>query len=157
MQDNTERLRNLNTGYDRDTVAVMDRVLRRNSNCIDVGAHRGSMLKPMLDRTPDGRCFAVEALPHLAGRLRRTFPRAEVLETAVADYTGRAKFQFVTNAPGYSGLKRRMYDRPDPIIQEVEVTVARLDDIIPTDARIDFIKIDIEGGEYHAMLGGGRG
>lgn len=152
---NRQRVRTLNSGYDRDTVAVMDRVLRPDSCCVDVGAHQGSMLKPMLERTPRGICFAVEALPHLARRLREHFPRARVLETAVADYTGRAKFQFVTNAPGYSGLQRRLYDRPDPQIVEVDVAVSRLDDIIPADARIDLVKIDIEGGEYHALLGAG--
>ena len=58
------------------------------------------------------------------------------------------------NDPGYSGLRRRMYDRPDPKITVIPVRVVTLDEIIPANEKIAFIKIDIEGGEFHAIKGG---
>jgi hypothetical protein len=50
-------------------------------------------------------------------------------------------------------LRQRAYDRVDAVIQTISVQVARLDDIIPQSVTVALIKLDIEGGEYHAMLG----
>lgn len=143
-----------NRYYDRQTVDVMFRVLRRNSNCIDVGAHVGGVLQHMVDISPRGRHYAFEPLPHLSQRLTETFPQVIVHQVAVSDRTGESEFQFVENDPGYSGLRRRDYDRPDPKITAIRVHVVTLDEIIPRNEKIAFIKIDIEGGEFHAIKGG---
>ncbi len=142
-----------NTQYDRQTIQVMKRVLRRDSACIDIGAHKGSILSEMLKLAPDGSHHAFEPLPYLAANLRQTFPKVTIHEKALSDYTGVAEFIYVENAPGYSGLKARIYDRPDPLLRRISVAVARLDDLIPDSQNIDFIKLDIEGGEFHALRG----
>jgi FkbM family methyltransferase len=143
-----------NSSYDRQTVEVMFRALRQNSNCIDVGAHAGDILRQMFGIAPRGKHYAFEPLPHLAEKLRKEFPHATVHEVALSDRSGESEFLFVENDPGYSGLQRRIYDRPDPKVIKILVRVARLDEIIPRQERIAFIKLDIEGGELHAMKGG---
>jgi FkbM family methyltransferase len=143
-----------NANYDRQTVEVMFRVLRRNSNCLDLGAHGGKFLEHMIAIAPQGRHYAFEALPHIAQKLRERFPQANVYPVAVSDRSGESDFQFVENDPGYSGLRRREYDRPDPKITTIRVRVVTLDEIIPRNEKIAFIKIDIEGGEFHAIKGG---
>lgn len=143
-----------NRYYNRQTVEVMFRVLRRNSNCIDVGAHVGEILQYMVDISPRGRHYAFEPLPHLSQRLAEIFPQVIVDQAAVSDKTGESEFLFVENDPGYSGLRRRDYDRPDPKITTIRVQVVTLDEIIPSNEKIAFIKIDIEGGEFHAISGG---
>jgi FkbM family methyltransferase len=143
-----------NADYNRQTVEVMFRVLRRNSNCIDVGAHVGEILQHMIDISPRGGHYAFEPLPHLARRLTESFPQAIVHQAAVSDTSGESDFQFVVNDPAYSGLQRRDYDRPDPKITTIRVHVVTLDEIIPRNEKIAFIKIDIEGGEFHAIIGG---
>jgi FkbM family methyltransferase len=140
--------------YNRQTVEVMFRVLRRNSNCIDVGAHVGSILQYMIDISPRGRHYAFEPLPHLSQKLTESFPQVIVHQAAVSESSGESEFLFVENDPGYSGLRRRIYDRPDPKITQIRVRVVTLDEIIPQNDKIAFIKIDIEGGEFHAMKGG---
>ena len=60
---------------------------------------------------------------------------------------------YVENAPAYSGLRERIYDRPDPVLKPITVNVVPLDDVIPQDQDVAFIKLDIEGGEFHALLG----
>jgi FkbM family methyltransferase len=146
-------LEDRNSSYDRDTVEVMTRVLARDSNAVDIGAHAGDILRHMVAIAPDGRHHAFEPLPHLADELKRRFPAAHVHQLAVSDGSGTSAFHFVENDPGYSGLRRRIYDRPDPKIRTLEVTTARLDDVIPGEQPIAFVKIDIEGGEYHALKG----
>jgi FkbM family methyltransferase len=139
--------------YDRETLAVMERVLRGDSCGVDVGAHNGTMLRAMLERAPGGTHFAFEPLPHLAARLRATFPSVRVHEAALSDYSGRASFVHVANDAAYSGLRPRIYDRPDPVLEPITVTVVRLDDVIPAEQPVAFIKLDVEGGEFHALRG----
>ena len=140
--------------YDAQTIEVMRRVLDERAVCVDVGAHIGTLLTEMFRFAPQGNHFAFEPLPHLTAELQRAFPRARVHQFALSNSSGRKTFHFVRNAQAYSGLVRRTYDRPDPIIEEIQVEVRRLDEIIPSDQKVSFIKLDIEGGEYHAMLGG---
>jgi FkbM family methyltransferase len=108
----------------------------------------------MMDISPSGKHYAFEPLPHLAQELREKFPQVTVQQVALSDRSGESEFLFVENDPGYSGLQRRFYGRPDPKIRRIPVRVATLDEMIPQDERIGFIKMDIEGGEFHAMKGG---
>lgn len=139
--------------YDRNTVAIINRVLTPTSNAVDVGAHAGAILSEIVAVAPNGRHHAFEPLPHLAEPLAAAFPTVTVHQQALSDKPGTATFQHVLNDPGYSGLQRRQYDRPDPVLEELTVEVVRLDDVIEADESIAFIKLDIEGGEYHALRG----
>jgi FkbM family methyltransferase len=139
--------------YDWQTINVMFRVLCRHSNCVDMGAHTGDILSHMIYISPRGKHYAFEPLPHLAQRLRERFPGVILHQAAVSDESGESEFLFVENDPGYSGLRRRRYDRPDPKITPIRVRVVTLDQVIPLNEKIDFIKIDIEGAEFHALKG----
>src|SRR5213083_65495 len=46
--------------------SILRKTLRKDSNCIDVGAHVGEWLTQFLALAPRGRHFAFEPLPHLA-------------------------------------------------------------------------------------------
>jgi FkbM family methyltransferase len=142
-----------NTRYDHETIETMTRILESDSCCIDIGAHRGSILKEMVQIAPRGRHYAFEPLPSLAEHLRRRFPGVRVYEAAVSDYTGTAEFIHVENAPAYSGLRQRIYDRFDPVLKPITVDVVRLDEVISDGERVAFIKLDIEGGEFDALRG----
>ena len=142
--------------YDLQTVAVMRRVLKPDSNCIDVGCHEGSMLRVMLRLAPRGRHFAFEPLPgHFAG-LQRTFaryPNVQLRECALSDAAGRASFQHVVSNPAYSGLRPRRYDSPDERVQQIEVRTDRLDDVVPHELPVHFVKVDVEGAELQVFRG----
>lgn len=139
--------------YDSQTLAVMKRLLNTNSNCIDIGAHQGSILQEIIAIAPEGQHFAFEPIPHLAQALQTNFPDVHIQPYALSNHGGTSAFQYVVNDPAYSGLLQRTYDRPDPQIEEIQVEIVRLDDIIPPNCQIDFIKLDIEGGEFHALQG----
>jgi FkbM family methyltransferase len=146
-----------NAVYDAQTVAVMRRCLRRDSNCIDVGCHEARVLAHILAIAPDGTHFAFEPLPSLAGRLRDRFearhPKLHIAEIALSDETGESSFQHVVSHPGYSGLRPRRYDLPDVRVEEIRVRTDRLDHLVPVNLRVDFVKIDVEGGELGVLLG----
>ncbi len=145
----------LNLKYDRLTRKILKNSLRPDSNCIDIGCHKGEMLDLILKLSPKGSHFAFEPLPHLYKELKNKFSgRCQILPYALADEAGKTSFQYVKNAPAYSGLKKRSYAVKKPDIEEIEVDIIRLDDVIPENAGIDFIKIDVEGGEFGVLKGG---
>ena len=113
-----------NAVYDAQTVAVMRRCLRRDSNGIDVGCHEGKFLDDLLAIAPEGTHFAFEPLPPCFRRLQDRFaqhPTVRLYEVALSDTHGESTFQYVLNSPAYSGLRRRRYDVPDARIDEIRV------------------------------------
>jgi FkbM family methyltransferase len=140
--------------YDRDTARIMARVLRPDSSCADIGAHRGSLLEVMVQLAPRGRHFAFEPVPELAARLRRRFPDVELHQVALSDVTGHCTFYHVIDDPGLSGLRRLSKVPPDAAIREITVPTRRLDQMIPPDVTLRFIKVDVEGAQLEVLRGG---
>lgn len=144
----------MNRMYNAQTVAVMSRILRPNSHCIDVGCSRGTVLKEIMRIAPGGSHFAFEPLPQYAAQLRKDYPGVSIHELALSDTAGTARFNFVTEYPGRSGLRKRTYPSDSVDIQEITVRTERLDNVIPQDREIAFMKIDVEGAEYQVVAGG---
>lgn len=145
-----------NLRYDEQTSKVMRMVLKEDSNCIDVGCHRGSILKEMVRAAPGGRHLAFEPIPDLFLDLEKTFEGMEnvrIYPFALSDASGQSTFQYVVSNPGYSGLVRRKFDRPNETVVEIAVKTEILDRIIPEGMPVHFIKVDVEGGELQVFQG----
>ena len=145
-----------NATYDEQTLAVMRRCLRSSSNCVDVGCHEGSILREMLALAGDGRHFAFEPLPGFYKRLVERFghlARVEIFDVALSNEAGSSSFQHVVTNPGYSGLRRRRYDRSYERVEAIQVKTDLMDALVPADVRVDFIKIDVEGAELQVLEG----
>lgn len=139
--------------YDRQATEVMQRVLRPESNCIDIGAHKGQFLREFLRWAPRGRHLAFEPIPRLAEELRSAFPGVEVFNLALSDRPGTASFFVLPETPALSGLSERTFLKPDAVRQAIQVRTERLDALVPSDRRIDLLKIDVEGAEGLVLTG----
>lgn len=143
----------INTRYDLETIEIIKRI-GVNGNGIDIGAHKGDILQHFLKYAPGGKHFAFEPLPHLYNDLKNKYgKRCTVYPYALSETNGETSFNYVISNPAYSGIKKRKYDRPHEQDTLIKVEQRRLDDIVPEDAIIQLIKIDVEGGEFDVLKG----
>ncbi|MEZ5046735.1 MAG: FkbM family methyltransferase [Chitinophagaceae bacterium] len=144
-----------NQQYDKQTKSVLKKVCRLQSNCIDVGCHKGEILDIFIQYAPLGKHYGFEPIPTLFENLLKKYKgsTSNIYNIALSNAIGKATFNYVVSNPAYSGLIKRKYDNRNEIDQEIMVETNRLDTIIPLDLPIDVIKIDVEGGELLVLEG----
>jgi FkbM family methyltransferase len=128
-------------------------VLSSDSNCVDVGANEGQLLRTFTSLAPAGQHIAYEPVPTLAAELQRRFPQVEVRAAAVSDRAGQTDFVVNTRMPSRSSL--RPVGARGGETRTIRVPVERLDDALPRGYVPHLLKIDVEGAE-HLVLEGAR-
>lgn len=130
--------------------ACLKQIIRPDWNCLDVGAHIGSVSWQLRALAPRGHLTIIEALPAKAALLRKRFPDATVHHVAVSDTTGEVSFFESLKDPGFSSLSDRSSRGKT---REIRVPMRRIDDLLPEGQVLHFLKIDVEGHEYAALRG----
>jgi FkbM family methyltransferase len=145
-----------NQQYDRQTNKIIRKLCRADTNCIDVGAHKGEVLDIMLKYAAHGVHYAFEPIPALYSGLRekyRSNANCHISDVALSNAKGTSTFNYVVSNPSYSGLVKRKYDRPNEEDTTITVKTDKLDDVLPPDYQPHFMKIDVEGGEMLVLQG----
>lgn len=136
----------------RYTERLLAKSLRTNFNCVDVGANRGVFLKLFLQNAPKGMHIAFEPISQLSEKLKIEFPQVKVINCALSNRKRESNFFYLSEMDGWSGLQKQQY----PISakpEEIRVKLECMDDIIASDFKVDFIKIDVEGAELEVLEG----
>jgi FkbM family methyltransferase len=131
--------------------------LRPGSVAVDAGANIGIHALTMARAVgPEGQVLCFEPLPHLAATLERTLclngfgGRTRVKQLALADAPGD-----VTLYRSEHGPMSSLYPLPDGLAAEpITVRAVTLDESFAPGARVDLVKMDVEGAEprlWHGM------
>lgn len=144
-----------NQQYDRQTKQVLKKCLTPNSNCLDVGCHEGEVLEIMLKHSPNGQHHGFEPIPSFFNFLEKKFPpNCHFHQLGLSNKKGTSSFNHVISNPGYSGMKKRKYDKSNEKDTLITIKIDMMDSVLPPNLKVDFIKIDVEGAEFLVMEGG---
>src|SRR2546430_14249901 len=139
----------LNSSLRRDRIdnqnlrLLMTFALAEDSNCIDIGAHKGAALAEMVRVAPRGKHIAYEPLPFLHKYLVDHFLSVDVRLAAVSNEEGETSFTHVKNLPTHSGLRDRSYP-VKPRVEKMTVRTETLDGSLPAGYVPALIKMDVE-------------
>src|SRR5229473_1087683 len=92
---------------ERRTEFALQRLLKRDSCCVDVGCHIGSFLSLLLQLAPAGRHTAIEPSREKAAWLKAKFPEVDVQCVAVGHENSFVTFYEDLARPGFSSIQRR--------------------------------------------------
>jgi len=129
---------------------LLERLCSAGGTFLDIGAHIGSVIDGVKRYSKASSIIAVEAIPSKAKILRKKFPDVAIHCCAVGDQEGTVSFFVNTKESGYSSLHRN--DSALNNLEEIEVPIHRIDGLLP-DARVDIMKIDVEGAELGVLRG----
>jgi len=137
----------------------MARTVGRGANVVDVGANYGYYSLLLADLVgPDGHLHAVEPNPAAAALLRRSIglngfaARTTLCEVALGAADGTATLFVPEREPKNAAIVADAAS-PPTAGERRSVPVRTLDGLVGTERRIDFIKIDAEGGEEAIIAG----
>lgn len=169
-----ERLANPNRPYSISFEPLVERLYRtlltHDSVAVDVGAHSGRHSVPLyetlfgkvgsIEQNTLPRLHLVEPIPPLAAQLTQLFasssPAVSVHCCALSDVSGTVDFAFAVDRPEESSLRQRHRYNGTTRVEHFNVEVRKFDDLLGHLARLDFIKIDVEGAEFNLLVGAAK-
>jgi FkbM family methyltransferase len=144
--------------YETELVSLLKKTLKPGMTFLDLGANIGyfSVIAAALVKDK-GHVYAFEPMPQNLTRLRKNlapFHWASVQPYAVSNATGEVPIRYSDKEAGWASIhdQHRLGNLPC----NSSVSVIRLDEWLQSNSlnQVDFIKLDIEGSELDALLGG---
>jgi autotransporter strand-loop-strand O-heptosyltransferase len=108
--------------------------VEKNDVILDIGSHIGAFTKKHLKKAK--KIYAIEPDPIFI----KEYPKSKKLilnQVGISDYTGSAKIVSDGNANVVNDF------------EGVEIKVTTFKEIVKKTGKVDFLKVDCEGGEYH--------
>lgn len=144
--------------YEPQETQLIETLLRPGMTVIDAGAHWGYFTLLCAHRVgPSGRVLSLEPNSRLLGLLRlnveaNTLRQVECLGVAAADSRGTAAFASFREGDDNWGISRLV---PAGATADSQVQTIAIDDLVAERriAKVDLIKIDVEGAELDVLEG----
>lgn len=143
--------------FEREDTEYIRSILRKDDICVDIGANVGYYSVMMATAAAQGRVIAIEPSPVTAALLKLNLSlnrirNADIVEGVTADSSGTTQFQVAADS-AFSSLRSsgRSAD-----IESIAVKSYTLDQLVENFglARVDILKVDVEGAEGLVIAGG---
>ena len=142
--------------YEPHVTRIFQQYLRPGMVVVDIGANIGyfSLLAASLVGQ-DGFVYSWEPSPAnarmlYASQLANGFTNIKIVQAAATETSGLLGY-FRSSSNG--NVAEIAKASPDEVLGAETVMGLRIDDVLPKDARVAFVKIDVEGFEFRAMTG----
>lgn len=132
----------------------LHRYLKPDMVFVDIGANQGEYTLFAAKRLPSGTVLAFEPLPSMRATLEENVSMNGFRNIVIFPLGLSSKEETLTIheiADAHEGLAT-LFPGDRSSTSATEVLLKRLDDVVDPD-RVDFVKIDIEGGELRALEG----
>jgi FkbM family methyltransferase len=157
-------LRSKFSSWDIDWEKVLETgyrlLLSAKSTVIDIGGHAGRHSDIFINQIKCKSVYIFEPIPSKYQFLKNTYSanaNVEIKQIAISSKKGKSEFILNHSAPEESGLRERIYNNPDlKNLEKLTVETNTLDNLFPNLKSLDYIKIDVEGGEIDILNGGLR-
>lgn len=137
---------------------------RSNPVVIDGGAHLGDMAERFGALLPMAEFYCFEPDPVVGQTLEQKFvgnPQVHVVQAALGDVAGKAKFNINASRPCNSLLPSSAESLQSDLkplfqlVEQVEVEVTTIDDYCRANSieRVDVVKLDLQGYDFFALKG----
>jgi len=137
-------LKELIKKYNIDTVGM-----------IHIGAHHGKEYDVYKEIYPTDNLLFFEPIPECYEILKKN-AQGTIVNKALGNYNGMAKLNLASNGQSSSLLEPALHTKQYPKItfgETIDVEIARLDDILTTPEKYNFISIDVQGYEMEVFRG----
>lgn len=145
--------------YNRIIREIFFAIMEPGDIGIDVGANNGSHTVFMARRVaPHGKILAFEPIPENINLMTRVLEDKDLLtnvrifDLALSNFTGESEFLFFKDSPGLSCFKERPWYNKSKM-EKRRVKVDKLDNLVNSNMKIKFVKIDAEGADFYVMQG----
>ena len=136
---------------DRHEIALLNQYIKKGDVVLDIGANIGFYTKILSELVGEtGKVYAFEPDKTNFSHLKKNagnLTNVEFINKAVSDKTGTITLY----QSDLLNVDHKTYETKD-YTSKTEIESVAMDDIIPKH-RVDFIKIDIQGSELHALRG----
>ncbi|MBX2939207.1 MAG: FkbM family methyltransferase [Ferruginibacter sp.] len=146
----------INGAYEPHIIELLKSLLPHNGHMLDIGANIGTIAIPLCKLMPGIKVVGVEASPTVFSYLEKNVAlnapiSYDILNKAVTQKNGQMITFFSPDVMFGKGSQSNVYSSSSHSIESI--TINSLANIYFNNS-IDVIKIDIEGYEYYAFMGG---
>lgn len=144
--------------YEENETKIIMECVKENDTILDIGANIG-IYTILLNKYKNCATYSFEPIKYTFNLLKKNIKvnnvNAKIYNVGLSDKNKVEKFYFNRKEIGASSMRDIRKDKENTSI--LKCNVMKLDDFIEKEGitNIDFIKIDIEGAELFALMGGG--
>jgi len=138
---------------------ILKDIIKDNDICFDIGSYNGEYVNELCKYTKSENIYAFEPIKHNYKIIKSLFPKCKIYNIALSEENqiSNINVPIINNKLVYtrSKLNESIIEKDQQDLMQQKVKCRKLDSFVHENniAKIDFIKIDVEGAEFNVLKG----